>query len=108
MPQLATDTFVECTGYAASALVLATFCFSDPVRLRLFALLTNVAFIAFGYFGSIHPVMFLHIILMPINGFHLVKLLSPTRRLRDRPKLCRIAQHISPRTIREQRCDRLA
>jgi hypothetical protein len=73
------EALTDAMGYAASALVLATFCFSDLTRLRIFALLSNFAFIIFGYLGSIYPVMLLHMILLPINIFHLGKLLFPKR-----------------------------
>jgi CRP/FNR family transcriptional regulator, cyclic AMP receptor protein len=62
-------------GYVASALVLTTFCFSNPVWLRIFALLSNVAFIAFGYVSKVFPVMLLHMILVPINSFQLTSVL---------------------------------
>jgi hypothetical protein len=75
MSHLATDAFIATLGYGASALVLATFCFSNPTLLRIFALLSNVAFIAFGYIGEIYPIMLLHLVLVPINMFHLAKLL---------------------------------
>jgi CRP/FNR family transcriptional regulator, cyclic AMP receptor protein len=78
MDSAALDTSSECIGYAASGLVLATFCFSNPVWLRLFALMSNVAFIAFGYMEAIHPVMLLHLALLPINAYHLAKLLPAT------------------------------
>ncbi len=70
----AINMLIEAVGYAASALVLATFCFSDPVRLRIFALMSNIAFIGFGFLGAVYPVMVLHMILLPINSFHLAKL----------------------------------
>lgn len=69
------DGFTQTIGYVASTLVLATFCLSNPLWLRTFALLSNIAFIAFGYLGSVHPVMLLYIVLLPINGVHLAGLL---------------------------------
>ena len=74
---LTADLFTEAMGYAASALVLATFCFGNPVSLRLCALLSNAAFIVFGYFAGIDSIMLLHMILVPINGLHLARLLKP-------------------------------
>jgi hypothetical protein len=79
MAYFAADALTECLGYAACALVLTTFCFSNPVLLRIFALLSNAAFIAFGYLGEIDSIMLLHMVLVPINGFHLAKL-SPSPR----------------------------
>jgi CRP/FNR family transcriptional regulator, cyclic AMP receptor protein len=72
-------------GYAASALVLATFCFSNPLWLRSFALLSNLAFIAFGYMESVYPVLLLHLLLMPINVVHLAKLVHPVGGSRQLP-----------------------
>lgn len=74
------DALIECVGYAACALVLTTFCFSNPILLRIFALLSNAAFIAFGYLGEIDSIMLLHMILVPINGFHVAKLFPACRK----------------------------
>jgi hypothetical protein len=74
MLEVTTNTLTDCIGYAASILVLATFCFSNPLWLRLFALQSNIAFIIFGYFASIEPVMLLHILLAPVNAFYLIRL----------------------------------
>ena len=42
---------VEGIGYLAASLVLATFCMKSMDALRLAAIASNVAFIAYGYFG---------------------------------------------------------
>ncbi len=81
MPAVQINSFTQVVGYIASGLVLTTFCFSNPVRLRLFALGSNVAFIAYGYFGEVYPVMLLHIILMPVNLYHLARLLLTPERM---------------------------
>jgi hypothetical protein len=81
MVNLSQCALTEMMGYTASALVLMTFCFSNPMWLRAFALLSNAAFIVFGYLDAIHPIMFLHMILVPINGYHLSKLLRPRFRI---------------------------
>lgn len=91
MPVLETHRFVECIGYVAGGLVLTTFCFSNPVQLRCFALLSNIDFILFGYLGVIYPVMVLHMILVPINCFHLFRLLFPELGMRaaaERKRQC--------------------
>jgi hypothetical protein len=61
-------------GYAASALVLATFCMRSMRTLRLLALASNIAFIAYAYEQSLAPVMLLHALLMPINIVRLLQL----------------------------------
>ncbi len=75
MHEFGADSLTEAIGYTASLLVLVTFSFSNPVRLRLFALASNVTFIIFAFMGGIHPIMLLHMILLPINAFHLTKLI---------------------------------
>jgi CRP/FNR family transcriptional regulator, cyclic AMP receptor protein len=75
------DSLTQLIGYVASGLVLTTFCFSNPIRLRIFALASNIAFIAYGCYGQIYPVMVLHIVLVPINLFHLASLLQISDRM---------------------------
>jgi len=58
-------------GYAASCAVLASFLMRTMVPLRLVAILSNVLFAAFGYVQNIHPVLFLHMVLLPINVWRL-------------------------------------
>jgi hypothetical protein len=94
MSYFAADALTEGTGYAACALVLITFCFNNPVWLRTFALSSNAAFIAFGYLGEIHSIMLLHMVLVPINSFHLAKLCPIACKIVSmlpRPKECRSA-----------------
>jgi len=58
---------LDSVGFCASAAVLASFCMTTILWLRLFALTSNVLFIAYGWLGHIYPVLFLHAILLPIN-----------------------------------------
>jgi CRP/FNR family cyclic AMP-dependent transcriptional regulator len=64
---------VEVLGYAASGTVLATFCMSTMIPLRILALVSNVLFCSYGYFDHLYPVLILHIILFPINLVRLVQ-----------------------------------
>ena len=68
-------TWIDLLGYAASASVLATFCMSTMVPLRVVAICSNVLFIAFGMFAHIYPVFVLHIVLLPVNIARLIQLL---------------------------------
>ena len=61
-------------GYAASFAVLATFLMRTMVPLRLVAILSNILFVAFAYLQNIHPVLFLHMALLPINVWRLFAL----------------------------------
>jgi hypothetical protein len=60
-------------GYLASALVLATFCMRDMVALRLTAIASNLAFIAYGASAGVDPVLMLHVLLLPLNAVRLAQ-----------------------------------
>ena len=70
----------EPIGYLASLLVLATFSVRGMVALRLLAIASNLAFIAYAALAGIHPVLLLHGLLLPVN---LLRLLQA---LRERPR----------------------
>jgi CRP/FNR family transcriptional regulator, cyclic AMP receptor protein len=78
-----TMTWIDVLGYAASASVLATFCMSTMVPLRIIAIGSNVLFILFGAFAHIYPVLVLHIILLPVNVTRLVQILRLIRGVRE-------------------------
>jgi hypothetical protein len=63
----------EVSGYVASALVLLTFCMMSMRPLRLVAIASNVAFIAYGIMAHLHPVLLLHSILLPVNTIRLLQ-----------------------------------
>ena len=54
-------------GYAASALVLATFSMRSMRSLRVTAIASNLAFIAYAVAGGMLPILILHSILLPMN-----------------------------------------
>lgn len=60
-------------GYLASAAVLATFCMRDMAALRATAIASNVAFIAYGALAAVHPVLLLHLVLLPVNVCRLLE-----------------------------------
>jgi hypothetical protein len=57
----------DLVGYAAASAVLASFLMRSMVPLRLVAILSNILFLSYGYLAQIHPVLFLHAALLPIN-----------------------------------------
>ena len=67
-------TLVDFLGYAASASVLATFCMSTMIPLRVTAILSNILFSLFGLWAHIYPVMILHLILFPVNIVRLLQI----------------------------------
>ncbi len=66
--------WIDLLGYAASATVLATFCMTTMIPLRIIALVSNILFTAFGAWAHIYPVMILHLILLPVNTVRLVQI----------------------------------
>jgi hypothetical protein len=49
--------WLEVTGYVASILVLSTFYMKTMIPLRGCAIASNIAFIGYGFFGEIYPVL---------------------------------------------------
>ena len=66
-------TETEMVGYAASLLVLATFCMRGMVSLRALAIASNLAFIGYAALADIHPVLLLHALLLPMNVCRLLE-----------------------------------
>ena len=83
---------MDAVGYLVAGLVLATFCMRSMRSLRLVALASNLAFIAYGYLGNLTPVLVLHALLLPVNACRLMQLcwaeLRP-RRWRGRSRRAR-------------------
>jgi hypothetical protein len=75
-------SWIDIVGYSAALAVLAAFCMSSIVPLRIVAILSNVLFALYGLSAHLYPVFLLHSILLPINVFKLthVELLPPNRR----------------------------
>ena len=67
-------------GYVASALVLAAFGMKDMVNLRVVAICSNMAFIAYALLLNLLPVLILHVALLPLNGWRLMGALKQSGR----------------------------
>lgn len=73
-------SWVNALGYAASVAVLATFCMSTMIPLRIVALASNLLFCSYGYLDHLYPVLLLHAALIPVN---LLRLTQFRRLVRD-------------------------
>ena len=69
-------TSVDELGYVAASLVLATFCAKSMVLLRVLAIASNLAFIAYGYCAGLWPILCLHTLMLPLNLVRLCEALS--------------------------------
>jgi CRP-like cAMP-binding protein len=76
-------SWVEILGYAASSTVLATFCMSTMIPLRILALVSNLLFCSYGYFDHLYPVLILHAVLFPVNLLRLVQFQRLLREMRN-------------------------
>lgn len=62
---------MDVIGAAAALCVLATFCMQSMLGLRAFAMASNILFIAYGTQARLLPIVLLHAVLLPINGWSL-------------------------------------
>ena len=69
-------TISNLLGFLAASLMLLTFMMKDVRRLRTVAVLTNIAFIAYGTAAWLAPVLCLHIVLLPVNLLRLREVLT--------------------------------
>jgi hypothetical protein len=68
-------TTTDFAGYTASTMVLLTFITKDMRLLRVLAIFSNVAFITYGMLVWLPPVLFLHLLLLPVNVLRLHEIL---------------------------------
>ena len=66
-------TLPQALGFLASALVLLTFGMRTMVPMRIAAIASNLAFIAYGVSLELTPVWLLHGILLPLNTYRLLE-----------------------------------
>jgi len=69
-------------GYLASGLVFCTFYLKTMIRLRVVALVSNVAFIIYGEIGHLWPIIVLHALLLPLNAWRLIEVKQLIRKVR--------------------------
>jgi hypothetical protein len=73
----------EIFGYLGALLTLATFSMKTMLHLRIAGIVANLAFITYGVLASVHPVLLLHLTLLPLNVWRLHQLLGLTREIRE-------------------------
>lgn len=99
---------IELVGYLASALVFATFYMKAMLPLRVIAIASNVAFMAYGYLGEMAPILLLHAGLLPLNVWRLWQTLRPANKLRRTGKAGLSVKFLRQRKARRRRTDRPA
>jgi hypothetical protein len=71
------------SGYVASTLVLFTFVAKDMRLLRTIAIFSNLAFITYGTVEWLPPVLFLHLVLLPLNIVRLREIIKAAQATGD-------------------------
>jgi hypothetical protein len=77
------ENLPELSGYVASTLVLLTFVAKDMRLLRTVAIFSNLAFITYGTLEWLLPVLFLHMLLLPLNVVRLAEIVRGTQATGD-------------------------
>src|SRR6516162_2862302 len=80
------ENLSDISGYVASTLVLFTFVAKDMRLLRTLAIFSNLAFITYGTIEWLPPVLFLHLVLLPLNIVRLAEIVRATRSTGDLPQ----------------------
>ncbi len=75
--------WIELAGYIASALVAASFYMKTIMPLRIFAIMSNVAFIIYGIGAGLYPVMILHFFMFPLNILRLLQMKKLINNVKD-------------------------
>jgi hypothetical protein len=70
----------DAIGYFAAGMVFVAFGMKDMIPLRIVAMLSNLAFVAYGLGLGLAPVWLLHVVLLPLNGWRLAQALRSTGR----------------------------
>jgi CRP/FNR family cyclic AMP-dependent transcriptional regulator len=73
----------EAIGYVAALLVFVTFYIKMMVPLRIVAICSNCAFIAYGYLDGLYPVLLLHVVLLPLNIFRLRQIIQLSSQVQE-------------------------
>lgn len=76
-------TVAELVGYLASGLVFLTFCMRTMIPLRIAAIGSNLAFITYASMAGLWPVLVLHLVLLPMNLWRSVQMVTLVRRVRE-------------------------
>lgn len=77
---------MELIGYVASLLVFSTFYMKTMIPLRGVAIVSNVAFMAYGFAAGLYPVLLLHVVLFPLNVLRLYQMRRLIERVRRASK----------------------
>src|SRR5258708_10333840 len=67
-------TLVEMIGYTAVVVNVGVYLMQTMIPLRVFAIVTNLLFIAYAYSIGVYPTLVLNCILLPLNAYRLIEM----------------------------------
>lgn len=73
----------EISGFVAAVLVFMTFYMKTMIPLRIVGIASNCAFILYGYLAHLHPVLVLHLVLLPLNCLRLWQMIRLTTQVQE-------------------------
>ncbi len=76
------DIIIESLGYLASTLVFAAFYMKTMTPLRCVAILSNVAFVSYGGWLELWPIVILHSLMLPLNTIRLIRIRQMLKEIR--------------------------
>lgn len=75
--------WAEIFGYIGAAMVLATYTMRTMIPLRLMAIGSNIAGLAYAVLAGLKPVLFLHLALLPLNAYRIYEMARLLRRVKQ-------------------------
>jgi CRP/FNR family transcriptional regulator, cyclic AMP receptor protein len=73
--------WIEAVGYAGTGFTILAYGAKHLIPLRIAAILSSLAFLAYGLLSHSYPLVLMEVVLLPINIFRLYELIAPQRRL---------------------------
>ena len=72
--------WIEAVGYAGTGLTVLAYGMRNLVPLRIAGILSSVAFLTYGVLTKSYPLVLMEAVLLPINTYRLLELLTDRRR----------------------------
>lgn len=72
--------WVETVGYAGTAFTIGAYGAKYLVPLRILAIMSSLSFLGYGLLTQSYPLVVMEVVLLPINSFRLLELLTERRR----------------------------
>ncbi|NNU79921.1 cyclic nucleotide-binding domain-containing protein [Halovulum dunhuangense] len=75
--------WIELFGWLGALLTLMAYSMRSMQGLRTVAVMANLCFILYGAVAQVYPMLFMHVLLLPLNATRLYEILTAKRRLRS-------------------------